>query len=114
MLGRVPAPPSRTFKDAPDPSSQGGVGNCNQHETVVEGNNTMVLVDYDEHGGRADLDEQAARCLNNRPLEGKVPARKRRRLDEHSIGQKDGCKAILGSSNRGGQIRGDEVGDRIG
>ena len=44
----------------------------------------MVLVDYDEHGGRADLAEEAARCLNNRPLEGKVPARKRRRLDEHS------------------------------
>ena len=29
VLGRVPAPPSRTFKDAPDPSSQGGVGNRN-------------------------------------------------------------------------------------
>ena len=30
VLGRVPAPPSRPFKDALDPSSQGGVGNCNE------------------------------------------------------------------------------------
>ena len=29
-LGRVPAPPSQLFKDAPDPTSQGGIGNCNQ------------------------------------------------------------------------------------
>ena len=28
-LGRVPAPPSQLFKDAPDPTSQGGVGNRN-------------------------------------------------------------------------------------
>ena len=30
VLGRVPAPTSRTFKDAPDPPSQGGVGNRNK------------------------------------------------------------------------------------
>ena len=30
VLGRVPAPPSRTFKDALDPSSQGGAGNRNE------------------------------------------------------------------------------------
>ena len=29
-LGRVPAPPSRLCKDAPDPTSQGGVGNRNK------------------------------------------------------------------------------------
>ena len=30
-LGRVPAPPSQLFKDAPDPTSQGGV--CNRNKT---------------------------------------------------------------------------------
>ena len=36
VLGRVPAPPSRTFKDAPDPSSQGGVGNGNQSHHMID------------------------------------------------------------------------------
>ena len=30
VLGRVPAPPSRLCKDAPDPTSQGGAGNRNK------------------------------------------------------------------------------------
>ena len=43
VLGRVPAPPSRTFKDAPDPSSQGGVGNCNQQPPKSQDSRSDVL-----------------------------------------------------------------------
>ena len=56
----------------------------NQHETVEEGKNTIVLVDVDENGNRADLAKEAARALNNRNLSGKVPANRPRALDEQS------------------------------
>ena len=38
VLGRVPAPPSQQFKDAPDPTSQGGVGNCNKQQQTANSN----------------------------------------------------------------------------
>ena len=56
----------------------------NQHETIVDDKNTIIYVDLDQTGNKVDFSDVAAQAWNNRNLDGKVPANRPRRQEEHS------------------------------
>ena len=77
-LGRVPAPPSQLFKDAPDPTSQGGVGNRNQSNHAGEHGLARTAYMWPGGGGHLRGERRESDRENERMI---AMARKQREKD---------------------------------